>query len=1459
MHFRANPGNDAYATIRGFVFQANLTVLQWLTLSETEHLELECGEDIDVVGKAVGDAIGQAIASGEPPVELVDVRRLDQLKVRAANLTLKSGEALQAIARFCEHQKLNPQWSLSFRYVTTAELGVEQDWNGSGSAIITWESIRLHKYGEAEETAAVGLIATFLRSCSQPDKVSKPSWDCMRGMVDAEDTGPLLNLIRRLEWSSGHGDYLNVMADIKEELAGRDDSRSAEEIDRLYEHLFTYVFLLLCRAGKKTLTAASLTAELSAPSVSQEAIVAVRSFEAQLQEIDRRLTAVEHQLEDQSGRVEGLEGDVATINAFFDLAKRSAEPKGNLSQLIENIKTINQQASEAQVIRQNLAVLSQSLGQDAGFAIGLMSISTDPPELVNPSLSRKALVDSITEQLQAGGIVVLRGEVGSGKTQLLKLIVQRHKGKTRWLNIPRSAGEVQARALLDLLVASETRLPKGIPSDVWAVAVAKAFRGSLLIIDDLPAVPPGGELAARLQALAKAFRNSGAQLLCSTYHTLPSAFEQRLGFMYVEAPRFTRSDVGDLFALLDAPPRLTTDAILDLIVTISEGLPILVTAAVRYLADQAWDFSSEHLEALLKGEFAEGVRADASQLLQTMVPDAAERELLIRLSLAVGPFSLEEVARVARVPRTIPLPGEKVQRARGIWLQPLGSDRYLRSPLITAKLGSSLDPKTFRGVHFVLGRNLLARKVLEPADVLVCVNHFTLSGSVNQAYIVLIQALAELSIQDEPLDEGFGLIQFWTTYPLPPGGDLNLQLYLKALQLVVTDRQGTRIDRLVGQLDALIDESGSKGWGVAMAAGHVAIHMAHKNAALANRFLVPAINQFNISQFPTGGVPLPPAEYPLEGVLWITAVSSRSDEDVYSWLEAVSRYTPAQIETLNSSNLAEDNVTILCDGVWRREYDKPESERDWDHSKAVLARIEGVARAIPYPLLEAAAIRNRIVILAEWEQQVAEALDLAQAAISRLPAEDCIFLIAEVIGRQLHYAGRSAEGAGWLERALDCNAYRFSLWRRNVLITLAEICGPSDRSRAADLTGAAVALCRNAGLIDTALIEALVEHSMALWNNNRRVEAFQTLEEAVSKSLETEASGDTWKGMFARVFGVAAYYSGIALNGKPQAGHVEPTQGLFLGSSSEATTAFRSTQLPYVCLRLAMYAEGIGDPAAAARWSLKAMEYAEIYSDAMPAVRASQGMGLADSLMRNDFRRSAEIVIAMATIELPTQAHLDSLGQACEALTPVRNVLESNLTPQARLSILLVPVIAATLKLALLKLDSPDSPANETMIEEAIQQLEAIPAAHPAPEPYIAAIRASLLGDANWEQLHQWSVDSAARAEYRCTFIYMTGTILRAPLRESLYSQIWLVRQLEQGFRSHPSIIREVVAPFFIRYWDRACNRSAFEFRVRPSYAKQQVGSTEKSFPGLRRLFKEMRFCLGAPFPDDVMAWLDRA
>ena len=54
MTFITNPRRDASPTIAGFVFQVNVTILRWLELRDVEHLELECGEDIDTV-KGVRD------------------------------------------------------------------------------------------------------------------------------------------------------------------------------------------------------------------------------------------------------------------------------------------------------------------------------------------------------------------------------------------------------------------------------------------------------------------------------------------------------------------------------------------------------------------------------------------------------------------------------------------------------------------------------------------------------------------------------------------------------------------------------------------------------------------------------------------------------------------------------------------------------------------------------------------------------------------------------------------------------------------------------------------------------------------------------------------------------------------------------------------------------------------------------------------------------------------------------------------------------------------------------------------------------------------------------------------------------------------------------------------------------------------------------------------------------------
>ncbi len=149
MTFISNPRRDASATIAGFVFQVNVTILRWLELREDEHLELERGEDIDTVQN--GD--------GSVPVE---TRLLEQIKVRSGrSLTLRSEEALEALSNFCNHRAANPAWNLKFRYLTTADSGVEQGWVRPDSGIETWMALQRGRYDDTTRCEAVAALRAF--------------------------------------------------------------------------------------------------------------------------------------------------------------------------------------------------------------------------------------------------------------------------------------------------------------------------------------------------------------------------------------------------------------------------------------------------------------------------------------------------------------------------------------------------------------------------------------------------------------------------------------------------------------------------------------------------------------------------------------------------------------------------------------------------------------------------------------------------------------------------------------------------------------------------------------------------------------------------------------------------------------------------------------------------------------------------------------------------------------------------------------------------------------------------------------------------------------------------------------------------------------------------------------------------------------------------------------------------
>ena len=254
MTFISNPRRDASATIAGFVFQVNVTILRWLELREDEHLELERGEDIDTVQN--GD--------GSVPVE---TRLLEQIKVRSGrSLTLRSEEALEALSNFCNHRAANPAWNLKFRYLTTADSGVEQGWVRPDSGIETWMALQRGRYDDTTRCEAVAALRAFLRSCARPERLSTQVWQALQQVLASDDDTQLSEIILAFEWGIGSGDYSQIEKQIVAALTSYGQGVTPDDASQVYEHLFAFVFRLLCQPGQRLLTRSKLTTELLAPS-----------------------------------------------------------------------------------------------------------------------------------------------------------------------------------------------------------------------------------------------------------------------------------------------------------------------------------------------------------------------------------------------------------------------------------------------------------------------------------------------------------------------------------------------------------------------------------------------------------------------------------------------------------------------------------------------------------------------------------------------------------------------------------------------------------------------------------------------------------------------------------------------------------------------------------------------------------------------------------------------------------------------------------------------------------------------------------------------------------------------------------------------------------------------------------------------------------------------------------------
>jgi hypothetical protein len=232
--FRLPRDRDAYAAIRGFVYQVDLTILRWIELANDHVLELEHGEDIDHVLQALGGAPGG-----------LD-RLLEQVKFRSAPISLRTSVAVEAIANAAEHLSSNPGLRLGFRFFTTAKVTREQHHPDpvSDSGIHVWEAVRRGDIAGRYREEAISVVRGILRTATKPSVLPDSTWRCLQNVLVATDDR-LSQLIVAFEWSTAQRDSATLADSVTTALASGGLAASKEAAELLYHQLFVRAFRVL--------------------------------------------------------------------------------------------------------------------------------------------------------------------------------------------------------------------------------------------------------------------------------------------------------------------------------------------------------------------------------------------------------------------------------------------------------------------------------------------------------------------------------------------------------------------------------------------------------------------------------------------------------------------------------------------------------------------------------------------------------------------------------------------------------------------------------------------------------------------------------------------------------------------------------------------------------------------------------------------------------------------------------------------------------------------------------------------------------------------------------------------------------------------------------------------------------------------------------------------------------------
>ena len=1053
--FRLPRQRDAWATIRGFTYQAVLTIERWLDLEAGQTLELERGEDIDLVAR---------ILDSEDQGETT--RLLEQVKHLEDNVTLRSAAAVAAIANAFEHIKSNPKLALEFQFTTTAEIGTEQgDALQRARGIELWEHLRLGQVPTADEAAKVEMIRAQLRLASKPEDLPAKTWRLFRERLRRMSTAMLTKFIRRFRWTTGQPDLAVDWHPLQKRLIERGHAGSMEEAQSCCERLFAFVYKRLSTRGLKTLNPADLTEALRDPTLGALGLRKLRNLEEIQRVFEQRLNLAERAIAETRQEV-----------------TRYARQQDVLSDVVHS-------------------------GQ---------SVSLDVPLVASNIAARTDAVEALDALWQGTAWLALHGSISTGKTHLAVLLCQKHDCRA-WICLEGKGGGEATGILTAALEALAGEPPPAMLGPWLDGLCEKLGAGTVIVLNDLPRLLDNNTLADRLARLVASAAKYGVRLLSTSTEPPAQSFVARLtsGMIVSTAvPEFGVQDTTELLRMKGAPPEVVQLA--GPLCNLGRRHAALVSALVEHLRSVDWKLDDNWFRSVLEGEHSEVLDDETLARLTASIGDDDDRELLYRLSLLTGRFGDDEIRAVCAVLPALVHPAQRVRTLRGPWLQTETGGLLRASPLL-AKLGTdNLTEQTRVDCCRELSRVITSRRILNQTELLSAFT-YAVRGKVPERAAALLAIGLSALIKHETIRADNVLLSIWTDTPMPAEIPVGVRIHLRSLQIFTRHRAGLSVARLAADVRTLLSQlPPEESWPLVAAAVLTVPAMLATGIGAGFELLRDVIVRRDNLRLPDGSLVQTPGGFALEDLLWLPFEHRLTDETIAGWVTMFAGLPPDVRARALAGTMGAMGAQAVAMRPIIQELAQPAEERRWTAVAELFARLIPEAKAAGAELLWANLVRARLIVLGEQLGRAEDARVEAQTALDAASNDPTVrFLLQENVGCLLSRdPAHRPVGVEWLRRALSEDTPHYPDLRASAWINLSWALGDTNPQDAIIPAQRAVEISR----VDTERtvperVRALGEYAVALWLAGDLTGAAEVANEAGELLFSVREETENWKSL----------------------------------------------------------------------------------------------------------------------------------------------------------------------------------------------------------------------------------------------------------------------------------------------------------------------------------------------------------